>query len=52
MIQQKVTARRRLRWLRDPKLNFPQPTYIRGRRFWDAAELDAFDGTQRGAGAA
>jgi hypothetical protein len=31
------------RWTADPKLKFPQPQWINGRRYWDEAELDAFD---------
>ena len=31
------------RWGRDPDLDFPGCVYINGRRFWDEAELDAFD---------
>lgn len=27
------------RWLNDPALIFPRPTYIRKRRFWREAEL-------------
>ena len=36
------------RWLRDPDLGFPKPLYIRGIRYWDEEELDAFDAAQRG----
>jgi predicted DNA-binding transcriptional regulator AlpA len=32
------------RWIEDPKLGFPQPRYIRQRRYWDEGHLDAFDG--------
>ena len=35
------------RWLRDPDLSFPEPIYIRRLRYWDEAELDAFDDRQR-----
>jgi hypothetical protein len=31
------------RWLRDPKLAFPQPEYIRGRRFWRLRALEEYD---------
>jgi hypothetical protein len=31
------------RWDHDPELNFPKPTYIRGRKYRDEEELDAFD---------
>jgi hypothetical protein len=31
------------RWVANPKLQFPQPQWINDRRYWDEAELDAFD---------
>jgi predicted DNA-binding transcriptional regulator AlpA len=31
------------RWDRDPELNFPKPIRIRGRKYRNAEELDAFD---------
>jgi predicted DNA-binding transcriptional regulator AlpA len=31
------------RWDHDPALNFPKPTYIRGRKYRSSDELDAFD---------
>jgi predicted DNA-binding transcriptional regulator AlpA len=31
------------RWTADAKLGFPPPTWINRRRYWDEAELDAFD---------
>jgi hypothetical protein len=31
------------RWSRDEALGFPQPEYINGRRYWNAAGLDTFD---------
>jgi hypothetical protein len=34
------------RWLRDPDMNFPQPTVINGRRYFDAEKQDAFDREQ------
>jgi predicted DNA-binding transcriptional regulator AlpA len=34
------------RWVKDPGLNFPQPTYINGRKYWDENELDAWDERQ------
>jgi predicted DNA-binding transcriptional regulator AlpA len=34
------------RWLHDADLQFPQPTYIAKRRYFDADELDAFDRRQ------
>lgn len=30
------------RYLDDERLGFPRPIIIRNRRFWDAAEIDAF----------
>lgn len=30
------------RWINDPALNFPKPSYIQRRRFFDAAEIEAF----------
>ncbi|WP_267359858.1 MULTISPECIES: hypothetical protein [unclassified Methylobacterium] len=34
------------RWLADPKLGFPQPIRINGRRYWRLAELQAFEARQ------
>jgi predicted DNA-binding transcriptional regulator AlpA len=31
------------RWDRDPGLNFPKPIRIRGRKYRDESELNAFD---------
>lgn len=31
------------RWDHDPRLAFPKPIYIRGRKYRDERELDAFD---------
>ena len=31
------------RWLRDPKLGFPQPTQIRRRNFWRVADIREFE---------
>jgi len=31
------------RWTRDPKLGFPKPIVIRGKRFWDEASLEQFE---------
>jgi hypothetical protein len=31
------------RWTRDPKLGFPKPIVIRGKRFWDEALLEQFE---------
>lgn len=30
------------RWLNDPALNFPRPTYIGTRRYWKEAEILAW----------
>ena len=38
-----VVARSVERWLDRPELDFPKPTFINKRRYWDAAELDAWD---------
>lgn len=40
------------RWLKDPKLNFPQPTYINKRRFFDEASIAAWEAEQAVRGAA
>jgi hypothetical protein len=34
------------RWDRDPELNFPKAIRIRGRKYRDEGELDAFDATR------
>jgi predicted DNA-binding transcriptional regulator AlpA len=34
------------RWDRDPQLNFPRAIRIRGRKYRDEGELDAFDAAQ------
>jgi predicted DNA-binding transcriptional regulator AlpA len=31
------------RWLRNPKLNFPQPTIINRRRYWAEEELQQWE---------
>jgi len=31
------------RWCRDPRMGFPQPVRINRIKFWDEADLDAFD---------
>jgi predicted DNA-binding transcriptional regulator AlpA len=31
------------RWVKNPKLQFPQPDWINGRRYWGEDKLDAFD---------
>jgi hypothetical protein len=40
------------RWEEDPELNFPKAIRIRGKRYFDESELDAFDERQRDAPAA
>jgi hypothetical protein len=39
------------RWDQDASLGFPRPIYIRGRKYRDEAELDAFDAAQVAAAA-
>jgi len=34
------------RWLNDEDLEFPQPLVINKRRFWNAAELTAWERSQ------
>ena len=31
------------RWIEDPALRFPKPMYIRGRRYFKTAELQAWE---------
>lgn len=31
------------RWLRDPAMGFPKPTYINKRRYWRLSELEGFE---------
>jgi hypothetical protein len=38
------------RWDHDPNLKFPKPVRIRGRKYRDQDELNAFDATQAGDG--
>jgi hypothetical protein len=38
-----VVPRTIARWERDPELNFPQPTVINGRKYYDDDALTAFD---------
>jgi len=38
------------RWLHDEKLAFPQPTIIQKRRYWQVAQLEAWE-RSRAAGA-
>jgi len=41
-----VSDRTIARWERDPDLQFPQPTEIRGRKYYDENSLTAFDRAQ------
>jgi predicted DNA-binding transcriptional regulator AlpA len=34
------------RWLRDPKLSFPKPITINGRRYWREDVLSQWEGTR------
>ena len=34
------------RWSRDPALDFPEPIYIRKRRYWKRADIDAWKEAQ------
>jgi len=36
------------RWDHDPRLGFPKPIRINGRKYRDEDELDAFDRARRG----
>lgn len=47
-----VTDRTISRWERDPDLNFPQPTVINGRKYYDEVELTAWDRAARAVSAA
>jgi hypothetical protein len=44
----KVSDRTVARWERDPRLNFPKPLIINGRKYRDEAELDAWDRANAG----
>jgi hypothetical protein len=35
------------RWERDPRLNFPKPMVVNGRKLYGEPELDEFDAEQR-----
>jgi transposase len=37
-----VAVRTIVRWEADPKLGFPRPKVVRGRIYFEMAELDAF----------
>lgn len=36
------------RWLKNPRLNFPNPIRINGRRYWRHSDLQAFEEQQAG----
>jgi predicted DNA-binding transcriptional regulator AlpA len=42
-----ISAMTLWRWDHDADLKFPRPIVIRGRKYRDEAELDAFDEAQR-----
>jgi predicted DNA-binding transcriptional regulator AlpA len=42
-----VSAMTTWRWDNDPNLGFPKPIYIRGRKYRDERELDAFDESRK-----
>lgn len=37
-----ISAMTLWRYLQDETINFPKPTIIRKRRYWDADEIEAF----------
>lgn len=37
-----VTTRTIIRWEKSPALNFPKSIAINGKRYWDAAEIEAW----------
>jgi predicted DNA-binding transcriptional regulator AlpA len=36
------------RWLQDPKLEFPQPTIIRRRRYWPLQDIEHWERQRAG----
>lgn len=38
-----VSTRSLNRWGEEPDLEFPSPTYVRGRRYWDLSSLIEWD---------
>jgi hypothetical protein len=38
-----VTPRSVDRWWKNPELNFPQPIFINGRKYWSLAELERWE---------
>ncbi len=47
-----VCARTIDRWIAAPKLDFPKPTMINGRRFWRVSQLQQWERKRAGSGAA
>jgi predicted DNA-binding transcriptional regulator AlpA len=43
----KICAMTLWRWRRDPELNFPQPIKWRNRARWRAADIEAFEASQK-----
>jgi DNA-binding transcriptional MerR regulator len=43
-----VAVRTIVRWESDPTVGFPRPKEVRGRKYFDEAELDAFQAQQAG----
>ncbi|MBL0404413.1 DNA-binding protein [Microvirga aerilata] len=35
------------RWLRDPRLQFPKPLVVNGRRYWWLRDLEEWEAAQR-----
>jgi hypothetical protein len=42
-----ISEQTKTRWVRDPKLGFPQPLRINNHEYFDIEELDAFDARMR-----
>jgi predicted DNA-binding transcriptional regulator AlpA len=42
-VRYSIGSRTLSRWLTDEHLQFPKPHFIRGRRYWDRAELREWD---------
>jgi hypothetical protein len=42
-VRYSVCPRTVTRWLENPELNFPRPTFINKRRFWRIADLVAWE---------
>lgn len=38
-----ITLRSLNRWLADPRLAYPRPTIVNGRRYWRAGDIIAWD---------